>query len=82
MYKELDANHRAEASMPDVRRGRLRKLINMKGLVTAMEAHSGITGLIVEKTTVMQDGAARQFDAMWMSSLCDAAARGLTISWK
>ena len=43
MYKELDANHRAEASMPDVRRGRLRKLINMKGLITAMEAHSGIT---------------------------------------
>ncbi|MBO5630428.1 MAG: NTP transferase domain-containing protein, partial [Aeriscardovia sp.] len=51
MYKELDANHRAEAAMPDVRRGRLRKLISMKGLVTAMEAHSGITGLIVEKTT-------------------------------
>ena len=49
-YKELDAAHRAEASMPDIRRGRLRKLINMKGLVTAMEAHSGITGLIVEKT--------------------------------
>ena len=40
-YKELDAAHRAEAAMPDVRRGRLRKLINMKGLVTAMEAHSG-----------------------------------------
>jgi len=48
MYNELDAAHRAEASMPDVRRGRLRKLINMKGLVTALETHSGITGLIAE----------------------------------
>ena len=76
MYKELDATHRAEASMPDVRRGRLRKLINMKGLVTAMEAHSGITGLIVEKTKVLQDGKTYQFDAMWVSSLCDSTAKG------
>jgi len=76
MYKELDAAHRAEASMPDVRRGRLRKLINMKGLVTAMEAHSGITGLIVENTKVLQDGKTYQFDAMWVSSLCDSTAKG------
>ena len=75
-YKELDAAHRAEASMPDIRRGRLRKLINMKGLVTAMEAHSGITGLIVENTTVLQDGKTYQFDAMWVSSLCDSTAKG------
>ncbi len=75
-YKELDAAHRAEASMPDIRRGRLRKLINMKGLVTALEAHSGITGLIVEKTTVLQDGKTYQFDAMWVSSLCDSTAKG------
>ena len=76
MYKEMDANHRAEASMPDVRRSRLRKLINMKGLVTAMEAHSGITGLIVENTKVLQDGRTYQFDAMWVSSLCDSTAKG------
>ena len=76
IYKELDNNHRAEAAMPDVRRGRLRKLIQMKGLVTAMEAHSGITGLIVEKTKVLQDGKTYQFDAMWISSLCDSTAKG------
>ena len=75
-YKELDANHRSEASMPDIRRGRLRKLINMKGLVTAMEAHSGITGLIVENTKVLQEGKTYQFDAMWVSSLCDSTAKG------
>ena len=75
-YKELDANHRSEASMPDIRRGRLRKLINMKGLVTALEAHSGITGLIVENTKVLQDGKTYQFDAMWVSSLCDSTAKG------
>ena len=75
-YKELDKNHRAELSMPDLRRGRLKKLINMKGLVTAIEAHSGITGLIAEKTTVLQDGKTYQFDAMWISSLCDSTAKG------
>lgn len=75
-FKELDASHRAELSMPDLRRGRLRKLLNMKGLVTAIEAHSGITGLIAEKTTVLQDGKTYQFDAMWISSLCDSTAKG------
>ena len=75
-YKELDAAHRSEASMPDIRRGRLRKLISMKRLVTAMEAHSGITGLIVENTKVLQDGKTYQFDAMWVSSLCDSTAKG------
>ena len=75
-YKQLDATLRAELAMPDMRRGRLRKLIAMKGLVTAMEAHSGITGLIVEKTTVLQDGKTYQFDAMWISSLCDSTAKG------
>ena len=75
-YKQLDSTLRAELAMPDMRRGRLRKLIGMKGLVTAMEAHSGITGLIVEKTTVLQDGKTYQFDAMWISSLCDSTAKG------
>ena len=75
-YDTLDANHRAELSMPDIRRSRLRKVIEMKGLVTAMEAHSGITGLICEKTTVLQDGKTYQFDAMWVSSLCDSTSKG------
>ena len=75
-FKELDKLHRSELAMPDIRRGRLRKLLNMKGLVTAIEAHSGITGLIAEKTTVLQEGKTYQFDAMWLSSLCDSTAKG------
>ena len=75
-YKELEALSRAELAMPDMRRSRLKKLINMKGLVTAIEAHSGITGLIAEKTTVLQDGKTYQFDAMWVSSLCDSTSKG------
>ena len=75
-YKELDRRARLELSTSDSRRGRLRKLLNMKGLVTAMEAHSGLTGLIVEKTVVNENGGTRSFDAMWISSLCDSTAKG------
>ena len=75
-YKELEKRSREQLSMPDFRRGRLKKLLNMKGCVNALEAHSGITGLIAEKTTVLQDGKTYQFDAMWVSSLCDSTAKG------
>lgn len=75
-YKDLEAAANAHLSIPDVRRGRLRKLLAMKPTVTIMEAHSGITGLICEKTTVYQDGKAHQFDGMWVSSLCDSTAKG------
>lgn len=75
-YAELEKLSREQLAMPDLRRGRLKKLISMKGTVTAIEAHSGITGLIAEKTTVLKDGKTYQFDAMWVSSLCDSTAKG------
>ena len=75
-YLELEKRARAELSTPDVRRSRLRKVLNMKGTISAMETHSGLTGLIVENTIVEEEGGARQFDAMWISSLCDSTAKG------
>ena len=75
-FQALERRARSELSLPDLRRGRLRKLLEMKHFVTALEAHSGITGLIVENPVVHQAGGARQFDAMWISSLCDSTARG------
>ena len=75
-YKAIDARTRADLSMPDIRRGRLKRMLDAKGLITAMEAHDGLTGLIVENTVVYQDGGMHQFDAMWISSLCDSTAKG------
>ena len=75
-YRDLQRQERAELAMPDLRRGRLRRLLEAKGLVTALEAHDGLTGLIVENTVVHEHGGARQFDAMWLSSLCDSTAKG------
>jgi len=75
-YTDIQARTRADLAMPDIRRGRLKRILETKGLVTAMEAHDGLTGLIVENTVVHQDGGAHQFDAMWISSLCDSTAKG------
>ncbi len=75
-YKKLDAYFREQAALPDIRRARLKKEIGMKGLVNAIETHSGLTGLIAENTVVYENGGARQFDAMWISSLCDSTAKG------
>ncbi len=61
----------------DFRRGQLRKLLSIKGHVNVMEAHNGLTGLIVEKTKhYNEDGTIDQFDAMWVSSLCDSTSKG------
>ena len=75
-YQEIQKRQRADLAIPDLRRGRLRRLLAMKGFVTVMEAHDGLTGLIVENTAVYENGGARQFDAMWLSSLCDSTAKG------
>ena len=74
--EKLEKNAREQLSVPDMRRGRLKKILGIKGFLTAIEAHSGITGLIAEKTAVLQEGKTYQFDAMWVSSLCDSTAKG------
>ncbi len=76
VYEEIERHMRAELSIPEFRRGRLKKAIQMKGCVNALEAHSGITGLIAEKTTIEENGKIYQFDAMWVSSLCDSTVKG------
>ena len=68
-YDHLERRQREILSMPDFRRGRLKRLLEMKPLVSIIEAHSGITGLIAEKTAVSQDGKTHQFDGMWCSAL-------------
>ncbi len=75
-YTEIDMRTRADMAMPDIRRGQLRRILDAKGLITIMEAHDGLTGLIVENTVVHENGGAHQFDGMWISSLCDSTAKG------
>ena len=75
--KRSDDLDRERLAMPEYRRRRLRQLIRLCPIVKTIEAHSGLTGLIAEKTVVRQeDGRLDQFDAMWVSSLCDSTAKG------
>lgn len=74
--KRIDDQMKEKLAMPEFRRKRLRQLIEMRPIVKTLEVHSGLTGLIAEKTVVESDGRLDQFDAMWISSLCDSTAKG------
>lgn len=74
--RKIDAIMREKLAMPEYRRKRLRQLLDMCPIVKVIEAHNGLTGLIAEKTVVAHGGRLDQFDAMWVSSLCDSTAKG------
>lgn len=64
------------ANTPDMRRARLKRLINSKKVVRILEVHSGLSGLIAEKTKITEDNVDREFDGMWISSLTDSTSKG------
>ncbi|MCH5207666.1 MAG: phosphoenolpyruvate mutase [Oscillospiraceae bacterium] len=74
--KRVDDRIKERLAMPEFRRKRLRQLIQLCPIVKATEVHSGLTGLIAEKTVVAHNGELNQFDAMWISSLCDSTDKG------
>ena len=74
--RRIDEQMKEKLVMPEFRRKRLRQLITMSPIVKTLEVHSGLTGLIAEKTVVESNGKLDQFDAMWISSLCDSTAKG------
>ena len=74
--ERLEQNSRRILSMPEQRRHRLKELMRLKPIVSILEAHNGLTGLIVENTVAERDGHPVQFDGMWVSSLCDSTAKG------
>lgn len=63
-------------AMPENRRSRLKKLMEYKPCISVIEAHSGLSGLIAEKTKIATDDGFKEFDAMWVSSLCDSTVKG------
>jgi len=73
---KIDSIMREKLAMPEYRRKRLRQLLNLCPIVKVIEAHNGLSGLIAEKTIVERNGELDQFDAMWVSSLCDSTMKG------
>lgn len=54
----------------------LRELIKTKPIVRLLEAHNGLTGLIVENTNVVSGNRIVEFDGIWESSLTDSMSKG------
>lgn len=61
---------------PDIRRKMLRRLLEVKPIVRVMEAHNGMSGLLVQQTNIIENNEPREFDAIWISSLTDSTAKG------
>lgn len=62
---------------PEMRMKRLRRLLDVKPLLRFIEAHNGLCGLIIENLQIKnKNGAIKEFDGMWLSSLTDSTARG------
>ncbi len=60
---------------PEIRSARLRRLIAAKDIVRVMEAHNGLSSMIVEQTQIDNKGFPEEFDALWISSLTQSAAK-------
>jgi phosphoenolpyruvate phosphomutase len=67
---------KAQGITPGKRMKTLRRLIGIKPIVRILEAHNGLTGLIVEKTQIKKKGKKIEFDGIWESSLTDSTAKG------
>ena len=72
----LDEQLKEIGTTPYIRRGQLRKMLSIKPMLRVLEAHNGLTGLIVEKTKVNSGDKVKSFDGIWISSLCDSTAKG------
>lgn len=73
LHKKLKAG----GISPVDRLARLERLLNAKKTVRVLEAHNGISALIVENTHIQKPkGKTEEFDAIWVSSLTDSLAKG------
>jgi phosphoenolpyruvate phosphomutase len=72
----INASLREIGVTPAIRMERFRRLLEVRPLIRLMEAHDGLTGLIVERASVTTDAGPREFDGMWLSSLTDSTAKG------
>lgn len=75
---ELQQRLREVGTTPQIRLGMLRRMLGAKSIVRILEAHNGLTGLIVERASVItSNGKMREFDGMWVSSLTDSLSKAM-----
>ncbi len=73
---QLNKAIREIGTTPDIRRARLRRLLQSKELVRIIGVHNGLAGCLAENIKVAVEGKSREFDGMWSSSRYDSIAKG------
>ena len=75
---QLEKSLNSVYNTPDIRRAKLRRMLKIKPWIRVMEASNGLSGLIVENTCIQDPETAtvKEYDAMWVSSLCDSTFKG------
>ena len=73
---KLFQNTKSIGTTPEIRLKSLRRLIKSKPIVRILEAHSPLSGIIVENLEIEKDDGIHRFDGLWSSSLCDSTDKG------
>ncbi len=73
---QLAADILGIGTTPEIRLKKLRRLLELKPLIRLLEVHNGLTGMIAEKTKIVEVDKVREFDGMWESSLTDSLSKG------
>ena len=76
--KEITDKYKNIENTSDYRRALLKRMLSVKPYVRAIEVSNGLSGLIVENTKIedKETSSIKEFDAMWISSLCDSTFKG------
>lgn len=61
---------------PEVRRGLLKKYLEQRKFLRVLEIHNGLSAIKANNISLTKDGEKREFDALWISSFTDSAAKG------
>ncbi len=74
--RHFRTNSKIIGTTPEIRLKSLRRLLAAKPILRIMEAHSGLSGSIVEHLEIPGVDEVKRFDGIWSSSLTDSTVRG------
>lgn len=66
----------SRVGMPETRRQWLQYKLRSGEIARVMEAHDGLSALLVERTKAGEPGRETVYDGIWSSSLCDSTVKG------
>ena len=76
-YQKVKEKTLQTGTTPDIRKSKLKRLIDAKKIVRVLESHSALSGLIIENLKIIdKSNQFLEFDCMWSSSLTDSTLRG------